>query len=152
MQGFKATVLGSVVEAPLSIVVPFTTPELTKAALEHAATLSAGLNATIRLIDAHVVPVQCPLSEPPVNREFQVNRMREITEEAGMPVQVEIIYTRDRMECFRRKVDAGSLIVVATGAAGIPWWPTAQEKLARSLLSAGYEVVLVPRPQARGLR
>jgi hypothetical protein len=28
-----------------------------------------------------------------------------------MTVQVEVIYTRDRMECFRRTVEAGSLIV-----------------------------------------
>ncbi len=121
-QGFKTTVPASVVETRLSIVVPYTTPELTKAALKHAATLSAGLNATIRLIDAQVVPVQRPLNEPPVNREFSVKRLREIAEEAGMPVQVEIIYTRDRMECFRRKVEArfvdrhyGRNAVVANG-------------------------------------
>jgi hypothetical protein len=150
-QGFKATVPASVVETSLSIVVPYTTPELTKAALKHAATLSAGLNAAIRLIDAQVVPVQRSLNEPPVNREFSVKRLREIAEEAGMPVQVEIVYTRDRMECFRRMVEAGSLIVVATGTAGM-LWPSAEKKLARSLLKAGYDVVLVPRAQARGVR
>ena len=148
-QGFKTTVPASVVETRLSIVVPYTTPELTKAALKHAASLSAGLNPTIRLIDAQVVPVQRPLNEPPVNREFSVKRLREIAEDAGMPVQVEIIYTRDRMECFRRKVEQGSLIVTT---AGTPLWPSAEKKLARSLLKAGYDVVLVPRAQARGVR
>jgi hypothetical protein len=49
-------------------------------------------------------------------------------------------------------VEAGSLIVVATGAAGMPLWPTAEKKLARSLSKAGYDVVLVPRAQARGVR
>jgi hypothetical protein len=147
--GFKTTVPASVVETRLSIVVPYTTPELTKAALKHSASLSAGLNATIRLIDAQVVPVQRPLNEPPVNREFSVKRLREIAEEAGMTVQVEVIYTRDRMECFRRTVGAGSLIVIT---AGIPLWPTVEKKLARSLLKAGYDVVLVPRAQARGVR
>jgi diphthamide synthase (EF-2-diphthine--ammonia ligase) len=92
------------------------------------------------------------LNEPPVNREFHVNRMRSIAEQVGMAVQVEIIYTRNRMECFLRKVQAGSLIVVATGAAGIPLWPTAEKKLARSLLKAGYDVVLVPRAHARCVR
>jgi hypothetical protein len=151
-QGFKTAVPTSVVETRLSIVVPYTTPELTKAALTHAAILSAGLNATIRLIDVQVVPIQRPLNEPPVNREFSVKRLREIAEEAGMAVQVEIIYTRNRMECFYRTVEAGSLIVVATGAAGMPLWPTAEKKLARSLSKAGYDVVLVPRAQARGVR
>jgi len=117
-QGFKTTVPASVVETRLSIVVPYTTPGLTKAALKHAATLSTGLNAAIRLIDAQVVPVQRPLNEPPVNREFHVNRLRVIAEAAGMPVQVQVIYTRDRMECFRRTVEAGSLIVIT---AGLPW-------------------------------
>jgi hypothetical protein len=148
-QGFKTAVPAEVAESRLSIVVPYTTPELTKAALRHAATLSAGLNATLRLIDAQVVPVQRPLNEPPVNREFHVNRMKAIAEEAGMPAQVEVIYTRDRMECFRWKVQAGSLVVIA---AGMAWWPTAERKLARSLLKAGYDVVLVPRTQARGVR
>jgi len=148
-QGFKTTVPASAVEKRLSIVVPYTTPELTKAALKHAATLSAGMNAAIRLIDAEVVPVQRPLNEPPVNPEFSGKRLREIAEESGMPVQVEIIYTRNRMECFRRTVDAGSLIVIT---AGIPWWPTSEKKLARSLLKAGYDVVFVPRTQSRGVR
>jgi len=146
---FKTEVPASVAEARLSIVVPNTTPELTKAALKHAVTLSTGLNAAIRLIDAQVVPVQRPLNEPPVNREFSVKRLRGIAEEAGMPVQVEIIYTRNRMECFHRTVEAGSLIVIA---AGMPLWPTAEKKLARSLLRAGCDVVLVPRAQARGVR
>jgi len=148
-QGFKTTVPASVVETRLSIVVPYTTPGLTKAALKHAATLSTGLNAAIRLIDAQVVPVQRPLNEPPVNREFHVNRLRVIAEAAGMPVQVQVIYTRDRMECFRRTVEAGSLIVIT---AGLPLWPTAEKKLARSLLKAGYDVVLVPRARTRGVR
>jgi hypothetical protein len=148
-QGFKTTVPASVVETRLSIVVPYTTPELTKAALKHAATLSAGLNAAIRLIDAQVVPVQRPLNEPTVNREFSVKRLREIADEAGMPVHVEIIYTRNRMECFRRSVKAGSLIVIT---AGMPWWPTFEKKLARSLLKAGHDVVLVPRARVRGVR
>jgi len=120
-----------VVETRLSIVVPFTTLEMTKAALKHAVDLSAGLNAAIRLIDAEVVPFQRPLGEPPVNREFQMNRLQEIAEEAGTPVQTEIVYTRDRMECFRRKVEIGSLIVISTAAVAMPLWPTAGKKLAR---------------------
>ena len=148
-QGLKTKAPAGVVETRLSIVVPYTTPELTIAALKHAASLSAGLNAAIRLIDAQVVPVQRLLSEPPVHREFSVKRLRGIAEQAGMPVQVELVYTRDRTECFRRMVEAGSLIVIA---AGMPLWPTAEKKLARSLSKAGYDVVLVPRAQARGVR
>jgi hypothetical protein len=148
-QGFKATVPAGAVETRLSIVVPYTTPELTKAALKHASALSTGLNATIRLIDVQVVPIQRPLNEPPVNRESSGKRLCAIAEEAGMPVHVEIIYTRNRMECFRRSVKAGSLIVIT---AGIPWWPTFEKKLARSLLKAGHDVVLVPRARVRGVR
>jgi hypothetical protein len=148
-QGFKTAVPASVVETRLSIVVPFTTPELTKAALKHAGALSTGLNAAIRLIDAQIVPVQRPLNEPPVNREFSEERLRKIADEAGVPVQVEVVYTRDRIECLRRKVEAGSLIVIT---AGLPLWPTAEKKLARSLLTAGFDVVLVPRAPARNVR
>jgi hypothetical protein len=149
-QSFRTTVPAGV-ETQLSIVVPYTTPELTLAALKHAGAFSNGLNATVRIIDAQVVPVHRPLGEPPVNREFQKNRLREIAEKAAMPVQVEIIYTRDRMECFRRMVDGRSLIVIASRTAGVPWWPTAEKKLARMLLRAGYDVVLVPCAQKRAL-
>ena len=141
-QGFKTTVPAAVVETQLTIVVPYTNPDLTSAALKHAASLSTGLNASIRLIDAQVVPMQFPLNRPPVNRKFHANRMRAIAKKAGIPVRVEIIYNRNRMESFLRMVEAGSLIVVA---AGLPLWPTAEKKLARSLLKAGYDVVLVPR-------
>jgi hypothetical protein len=46
-------------------------------------------------------------------------------------------------------VKASSLIVIT---AGTPLWPTAEKKLARSLLKAGYDVVLVSRANARGVR
>jgi hypothetical protein len=144
-KSLRTSVPAGVVETRLSIVVPYTTPELTRTALKHAAALSSGLNAVVRLIDAQVVPVQRSLSDPPINREFANNRMRVIAEEHGSDVNVEIVYTRDFLECFRRKVETGSLIVVATGAAEVPWWPTAEKKLARLLLKAGYDVVLVPR-------
>jgi hypothetical protein len=139
-QSFKTTVPAGV-ETQLSIVVPYTSVELTLTALRHAAVLSAGLNAAVRLIDAQVVPVQRPLSEPPVSREFQMNRLRMLAQESRLDIQVQIIYTRDRLECFRRMVEKGSLIVIA---AGTSWWPTAEKKLARLLLKAGYDVVLVP--------
>jgi hypothetical protein len=46
-------------------------------------------------------------------------------------------------------MDTRSLIVIA---AGLPLWPTAEKKLARLLLKAGYDVVLVPRAPARSVR
>jgi hypothetical protein len=139
-QSLKVSDPGRVVQSRLTVVVPFTTPELTKVALSHAVTLSTDLNAAIRLIETEVVPVQYPLDEPPISREFSANRLSEIAAAAGIHPRGEIIYTRDFMACFRRKVHIGSLIVIAEG---MSWWPTAEKKLARKLLKAGYDVVLV---------
>ena len=129
-------------EKTLFIDVPYTTPNGTRVALKHAAEMSSGLNGAILLIDAVVVPVQRPISEPQVNGEFLERRLREIAEESVIPVQVEIVYTRDRLLAFNRSLRPNSLVVIAAGSR---WWPSIEREYAHFLTRAGHDVVLVSR-------
>ncbi len=126
----------------LWLVVPYTTPELTRAALRHASVCS-DLNVHISLIDVQVVPFPCPLDQPPVNKEYSRRRLRELSSEIGLPGGVGVVYTRDWLEGFRRMLEPKSLVVLATRKRWWPW-PTREEKLAGALTKAGHQVMLLP--------
>jgi hypothetical protein len=124
----------------LSIIVPFTTPELTQLALKQAASFGKALKARIRLIDAHVVPFPCPLNEPSVNRGFLINRLHELAQHNDLPVQAELILTRDRTRALCNALQPGSVVLIGTR---LTWFPSAERKLARFLTRAGHNVMLL---------
>jgi hypothetical protein len=126
----------------LWLVVPYTTPELTRAALRHAAVCS-DLNIHVSLVDIQVVPFPCPLDQPPINKEYSARRLRELFSETGLPGGVAVVYTRDWLEGFRRTLEPKSLVILATRKRWRPW-PTREEKLARALTRAGHQVMLLP--------
>ena len=124
----------------LRVVVPYTTPELTRAALSYVATLGAGLETQVRLVDAHVVPFPVSVTEPTVSLQFLDRRLQAAAVEFGLPLRMELVLSRDRLETFRKVLEPGSLVVIATGGW---WWVSAERRLARSLSKAGYDVVLL---------
>jgi len=124
----------------LCVVIPYTSPELTRAALRHAAGCT-DLHVHLHLVDIQVVPFPCPLAEPPINREHSLRRLRALFCESRLPGRAAVLYTRDWLEGFRRVLEPGSLILIATRKR---WWPTREEKLARSLTKAGHQVMLLP--------
>jgi hypothetical protein len=124
----------------LSIVVPYTTPELTRAALKHSAVFGSELEAQIRLIEVHVVPFACPLDRPAVSSQHLERRLRGLAEESPRLVRVELIYTRDQTQTLRKILKPHSLVVIAANR----WrWPSAERKLARFLRRAGHDVMLL---------
>src|ERR1700720_2410423 len=82
------------VPGALRLVVPYTTPELTLAALRHAGVCS-DLNVHVSLIDVQVVPYPCAIDQPPINREYSLNRLQELFKEGGLPGNAAVLYTRD---------------------------------------------------------
>jgi hypothetical protein len=124
----------------LWVVIPYTTPELTRTALRHAA-VCTDLDVNLCLVDIQVVPFPCPLNQPPINREHSERRLQTLFWESGLHGRAAILYTRDWLEGFRRVLEPGSLVVVATRKR---WWRTREEKLARSLTKAGHQVMLLP--------
>ena len=52
----------------LCLAIPYTTPELTRAALRQAGFCS-DLDVRISLVDVQVVPFPCPIDQPPINNQ-----------------------------------------------------------------------------------
>ena|SRR2546422_5345439 len=121
-------------------VVPYTTPELTRAALHHA-TVCSDLDVHVSLVDVQVVPFPCPLDQPPINKEHSYRRLQDLCRESGLPGQIAVMYTRDWLEGFPRVLEPKSLVILTTDKR---WWPTREKKLARALLKAGHQVMLLP--------
>jgi hypothetical protein len=124
----------------LWMVIPYTTPELTRAALRHAGVCS-DLDVHVDLVDVQVVPFPCSLDQPPIDKEFSERRLRKLLQETGLPGHAAVLYTRDWLEGFKRVLEPGSLILLATKKR---WWPTREDKLARSLMKAGHKVMRLP--------
>ena len=124
----------------LWMVIPYTTPELTAAALRHAGVCS-DLDVHVLLVDIQVVPFPCPLDQPPINNKFSESRLSAMLKESGLPGKVGVVYTRDWFDAFRRVLEPQSLVILATKKR---WWPTREDKLARTLSKAGHQVMLLP--------
>jgi hypothetical protein len=124
----------------LWLVIPFTTPELTWAALRHAGACT-DLDVHVSLVDIQVVPFPCQLDQPQINKEFSQRRLQEMLRESRLPGQAAVVYTRDWLEGFRRMLEPRSLVILATRKR---WRPTREQKLAHALSKAGHQVMLLP--------
>ena len=124
----------------LWVVIPYTTPDLTRAALRHAGVCS-DLDVHVVLVDIQVVPFPCPLDQPPVSREFSETRLHQLIKESRLTGHAAVLYTRDRLETLNKLLEPKSLVILATQTR---WWPTCQQKLARALTKTGHHVMLLP--------
>jgi hypothetical protein len=124
-------------EAELDLVVPFTTPELTKAALDAANRMGGGLNATLRLVKVQVVPFPLDLHESPVYIDFLKNQLAQFQSE--LPVAGEIRLAREFEAGLLGALGRDSVVILATPKRP---WKTRNESLAATLRRAGHKVVL----------
>jgi hypothetical protein len=123
----------------LWVVIPYTSPELTQAALRHAG-VCTDLNVHVSLVDIQVVPFPCALTQPPVDKNFSRRRLCDLLAQSGLPGRADVVYARDWLEGFRRMLQPQSLVILATKKR---WWRTREDKLARALLKAGHQVMLL---------
>ncbi len=124
--------------AELDLVVPFTTPELTRIAVNAANRMGAGLNAALRLIRVQVVPFPLDLNQSPVYIDFLKKQLRAF--ESALPVAGEIRLARDFEEGLRGALGPDSVVILATRKRP---WRTRTERLAASLRRSGYKTVIV---------
>ena len=129
----------------LELVVPYTGPETTGAALERAPALTAGLNARVLLVAVHTLPYPVPFVCPSLVHAHLVEQLLELASHCALSVQPQVILARDRMEGFRYALKPGSTVLLATHRHFwlAPVWHTQEEKLARSLAEAGHKVALM---------
>ena len=79
--------------APLDLVVPVTTPELTRAGIRAAERLASGLNAEIRLLKIQVVPFPLQITASPVPLVFLREQLENYV--SCLPLKREIKLARD---------------------------------------------------------
>lgn len=124
--------------AELDLVVPFTTPELTRVALDAANRMGDGLNATVRLVKVQVVPYPLDLTQPPVHIDFLRSQLSRF--ESELLVAGEVRLARDFEAGLASTLGPDSVVLLASGKR---LWRTRNERLAASLRRAGHKVVLV---------
>jgi hypothetical protein len=124
--------------AALDIVIPFTTPELTRAAIDSANCMGAGLHATLRLVRVQVVPFELDLNRPPVFIDFLKEQLAGF--ESALPIAGEVLLARDFEEGLKSALKPDSVVLLATKPRP---WRTSTERLARSLRRSGYRTVMV---------
>jgi len=122
----------------LNIAVVFTSVESTLPALQEAGNLANSLGARIKLVVPQVVPYPLPLESPPVLVEFNENRFRVMASQSPVETSVHVYLCRDRFETLASVLKPGSIVVLGGRRR---WWSTKEERLARQLRRAGYEVL-----------
>ena len=140
--GHPTQPIGVEADQQLNIAVVFTSVDSTLAALKEAGNLANSLGARITLVVPQVVPFPLPLETPPVLVEFNENRFRVMASESPVETGVQIYLCRDRFETLVSVLKHGSIVVLGGQHR---WWPTKEERLARKLRRAGYEVVFKER-------
>ncbi len=124
----------------LRLFIPYTTPELTKAALASAAGFARKLRASVTLVSVHIVPFPNPVNRPTVDPEHLKHPLREAIREAPVPVRAVLVYARDHDTGYRRALAPASLVLIASRRR---WWTTKEQKLARRLERAGHSVAVL---------
>jgi len=123
----------------LDIVVPYTTPQLTRLALREAQELALKLPSRIRVLRMLAVPFPLDLRYPP----FSLDILREQTRQVARGIaaaEMVLFLTRDPEGSLLKTLRPGSIVVIASEKR---WWRTAQERLQRLCERHGHQVALV---------
>ena len=127
-------------DSELSIFVIFTSIKRTLKALEKAREIAGPLGARIVVTAVQVVPFPLPLDEPPVPMEFVIRRFEEIASEITAEVKVSAYLCRNPMQALKHIIPHHSPVVIGIRKS---WWPSREERLARKMLRAGFNMTLV---------
>lgn len=140
---FVAPVVEQQHVAELDLVVPVTTPELTRAAVNAANRMAGGLNARLRLVKVQVVPFPLDPDQSPVYIDFLKEQLAQFHSE--LPVTGEIRLAREFEAGLVGTLGRDSVVILATKKRP---WKTRTERLAAALRSAGYKVILIDEEAA----
>ena len=129
----------TVEDDPLDIVVPYTTPELTRVALRKAAELSLDVPSRIRILRTQQVPYPLQLQQPPVAVEVLQTQTQELAR--GLrAAEINIVLTRNARQTLLDNLQPGSIVVIASRKRP---WQTRQERLKRFCENNGRRVAFV---------
>ncbi len=137
LRGFAKLQRGS---GGLQVFVPYTSPKLTRAALEQAAVLARNLGAHITLFAVHVIPFPLPVDTSSGSEALLERKLAAVAKQAGTQADVRVVCARDFAVGSKQILMPNSLVVMATKKR---WWPTDEVKLAGVLARAGHSVALL---------
>jgi hypothetical protein len=139
-QIYEATPLGhtTIQQEELDLVVPFTTPDLTRAALHAASQMGAGLGAAVRLVKIQCVPYPLDLNQSPVYVEFLRQQLKSF--HAALPLTGEVCLAREFEQGLEGTLHANSVVVLSSRKRP---WRTRNERLAANLQRNGRKVILL---------
>ncbi len=124
--------------APLDLVVPFTTPQLTRLAMHAANRMAAGIKAGIRLVKVQIVPFPMDVEQSPVALAFIREQLQHF--ESKLPAEPVIRLARDFEPGLLGALKTDSVVVIGHRKRA---WRTREERLASRLKQSSYHVVLV---------
>lgn len=129
-------------EQKLEVNVIFSTTQGTQAALKAAQTLAHDLNARTLLLVPQVVPLQFPISNPPVSIAFTEQRAFALASASrkDMDISVQVYLCGDKRQCLLKVLKPKSLVLIGGKKR---WWPAPEQKLARALRAMGHRVIFV---------
>jgi hypothetical protein len=127
----------------LDVVVPFTNPRQTVAALRAAFAFSEGLKARIRVVRVQVVPYPLDARHPHIPVSFLRRQLNALTR--GFDVDCEVRLAREFEQGLRSAIAARSITVMAS-----KWrpWPSRVDRLAARLRKGGAPVFVVREQNA----
>ena len=123
-----------------SVVVIFTSANRTLKALESARSLAKTLCRPIVVLATPVVPYPLELEEPQVPFNFKIRNFAETAKQYPEDISVVAHPCRDRLEALKQVLPPDSPVLVGIRKR---WWPSRDERLARKLSRAGYNMILV---------
>jgi hypothetical protein len=124
----------------VELVVPYTDLEVTRSLLQRVQTLTAGLQARIKLLAVHTIPYPSAFRCPTAMHAFLVDQLVDLADSCALPVDPQVVLARSREEGFRFALKSESTILVGTRR---HFWRTAEERLARQLVADGHKVALL---------
>jgi hypothetical protein len=134
----SAPVQTTIRQEELDLVVPFTTPDLTRAALSAASRMGAGLGAAVRLVKIQCVPYPLDLIQSPVYTDFLRQQMNSFS--SALPLTGEIRFAREFEQGLAGTLNANSVVVLSFRKRP---WRTRNERLAASLQRSGRKVIIL---------
>lgn len=133
----KPQAIGSGFVQPVFVV--FTSLDRTLNALEKASQLAKPLQAGIEVLAIQTVPYSLPLEDPSVPSQFLVRRLEEMAAHFPGQFRISAYLCRDLLDALKRILNRDCPVVMGVGNR---WWPTREQRAARRLRRAGYNVIL----------
>jgi hypothetical protein len=113
----------------------------TRSALRAAGSYAKGLDAHVVLLVPHVVPYAQTLEHPADSVKFAANRFRALAHETGIDVIVRICLCRPQCVALIPLIPRDAAVLI--GGRARRWWPTREQRLARTLTKTGRRVLFV---------